>query len=54
MPTTPSPLPTPSVPPVDDGLTKAEAPRKCIAQGVVDDPLTSVNELTQCIDKLMG
>ena len=56
VPGTPSipPLPTPSVPPVDDSLTKAEATAECIAQGVVDDPLTSVNELTQCIDKLMG
>ena len=54
VPTTLPPLPTPSVPPVDDGLTKAEATAKCLAQGVVDDPLTSVNELTQCIDKLMG
>lgn len=56
VPSTPSipPLPTPTVPPVDDSLTKAEATAECLAQGVVDDPLTSVNELTQCINNLMN
>ena len=44
----------PSLPPVDDGQTEAEATAKCVARGVIDDPLTSVNELAQCIAKLMG
>jgi hypothetical protein len=27
---------------------------KCIAKGVVDNPLTAANELTVCIKDLMG
>jgi hypothetical protein len=48
------PLPSTSIPPVDNTLTKAEALAQCIADGVVDNPLTSVNELTACVDKLLG
>jgi hypothetical protein len=51
-PTTP-PLPEPSLPPVDDVLTEADALEMCLADGVVDDPLTPVNELAQCVDKLL-
>lgn len=49
VPNTP-PLPNPSPQPVPDVLTHAEALQQCIAQGVVDNPLTSVNELTQCVN----
>jgi hypothetical protein len=48
------PLPTTSIPPVDETLTKAEALAQCVADGVVDNPLTSVNELVQCVEKLLG
>jgi hypothetical protein len=47
-------LPTPSLPPVEDTLTEAEALAECVADGVIDNPLTSVNELTQCVTKLLG
>jgi membrane-bound lytic murein transglycosylase B len=53
-------LPTPNLPPppddgpVQDVLTHAEALEKCIARGVVDNPLTSVNELTQCVNNLLN
>jgi membrane-bound lytic murein transglycosylase B len=39
---------------VEDTLTKADALAKCLAQGVVDNPLTAVNELTQCVDDLLN
>jgi hypothetical protein len=47
-------LPTTGVTPLDQTLTKAEATAKCIAKGVVDNPLTGVNELTQCVDDLLN
>jgi membrane-bound lytic murein transglycosylase B len=48
-------LPSPSAPqPVPDVLTHAEALARCTAQGVIDNPLTSVNELTQCINNLLN
>ena len=50
----PPPLPDPSPVPVPDVLTHAEALQRCIAQGVVDNPLTSVNELTQCVNNLLN
>ncbi|MFC5176705.1 lytic murein transglycosylase [Nocardioides taihuensis] len=48
------PLPDTSVPPVDDVLTSSEALAQCLADGVVDNPLTSVNELTQCVNDLLN
>ena len=53
-------LPAPNLPPppedepVETVLTHAEALDRCIARGVVDDPLTSVNELTQCVNNLLN
>ena len=47
------PLPQPSLPPVEDVLTAKEALAKCIAKGVVDNPLTQVNELDQCVNNLL-
>ena len=38
---------------VDDTLTEAEALAQCVADGVLDNPLTTVNELTQCVDALL-
>jgi membrane-bound lytic murein transglycosylase B len=52
--TTLPPLPDTSVPPVDDVLTATEATAQCVAQGVIDNPLTSVNELTQCVNDLLN
>lgn len=43
---------TPNLPPVEDPLTEAEATAECIAEGVIDDPLTTgTNELNQCVKK---
>ena len=39
---------------LEDTLTKAEALAQCVAKGVIDNPLTSVNELTQCVDDLLN
>ena len=54
-------LPTPNLPPppsapepVQNVLTHAEALAKCTAQGVVDNPLTNANELTQCVNNLLN
>jgi hypothetical protein len=38
---------------VEDTMTALEAQAKCLAEGVVDNPLTSVNELTQCVNELL-
>jgi hypothetical protein len=35
-------------------LTDAEALAQCIASGVVDNPLTTVDELDQCVDNLLN
>ena len=35
-------------------LTEVEARAKCLAQGKVDNPLTAVNELQECIAGLLG
>ena len=50
----PPPLPNPSPPPVPDVLTHAEALAQCVERGVVDNPLTAVNELTQCVNNLLN
>jgi membrane-bound lytic murein transglycosylase B len=50
----PPPLPNPSPPPLPDVLTHAEALARCTERGVVDNPLTAVNELTQCINNLLN
>ncbi len=39
---------------VDDVLTEVEARAKCLAQGKVDNPVTAVNELQECIAGLLG
>jgi membrane-bound lytic murein transglycosylase B len=39
--------------PVSDTLTQAEALAQCLADGVIDLPLTGVNELTQCVNGLL-
>ncbi len=46
----PDDVPDPTLPPVDV-LTEAEATAQCVLEGVVDNPLTPVNELKQCIEK---
>jgi membrane-bound lytic murein transglycosylase B len=47
-------LPSTSVPPLDQALTFAQAQAQCIAQGVVDNPLTATNELTDCANALLA
>ncbi len=47
----PKPPQTPNLPPVPDPMTEAEALAKCVAEGVVDNPLTGANELNQCVKK---
>jgi membrane-bound lytic murein transglycosylase B len=54
LPNPPSLPNNPAPSPVPDVLTHAEALQRCIAQGVVDDPLTSANELTQCVNNLLN
>ena len=54
LPNPPSLPNNPAPSPVPDVLTHAEALQKCIAQGVVDNPLTSVNELDQCVNNLLN
>ena len=46
-------LPTPSLP-TSSPLTEAQALAQCIADGVVDNPLTPANELTDCVNKLLN
>src|SRR6476646_3929256 len=43
------PLPTPSVPPVDDVLTTAEAIAQCTAEGYVDNPLVNNDAFDKCV-----
>lgn len=47
-------LPDTGVDPVDETLTKAEATAQCIADGVIDNPLTSVNELLECVNDALN
>ena len=54
LPNPPSLPNNPAPSPVPDVLTHAEALQKCIAQGVVDNPLTAVNELDQCVNNLLN
>jgi membrane-bound lytic murein transglycosylase B len=54
LPKTPSLPNNPAPSPVPDVMTHAEALAKCTQQGVIDDPLTSVNELTQCINGFLN
>ena len=35
-------------------LTEAEALAQCVADGVIDNPLTQQNELTQCVNALLN
>jgi hypothetical protein len=35
-------------------LTPAVALAQCVAQGVIDNPLTAINELQQCVDNLLN
>jgi hypothetical protein len=49
----PTELPTDVTSTADDVLTEAEALAQCLADGVVDDPLTAVNELTECVTDLL-
>ena len=44
-----SPSPSPSPTPTSDPVTRVEALAICAAKGVVDDPLTAVNELEACV-----
>ena len=53
VPTTLPPLPSTSVPPLDQTLTYAEAMAQCITQGVVDNLLTATNELADCANALL-
>jgi membrane-bound lytic murein transglycosylase B len=53
VPTTVPPLPSTSVPPLDQTLTFAEATAQCVTQGVVDNPLTATNELADCANALL-
>jgi membrane-bound lytic murein transglycosylase B len=54
LPSTPSLPNNPAPAPVPDVLTHSEALAKCIAKGVVDLPLTQVNELDQCVNDLLN
>jgi hypothetical protein len=54
LPTTVPPLPTTSVPPLDQTLTFAQALAQCTTQGVIDNPLTATNELTDCANALLA
>lgn len=49
-----SPLPSTATKPIKDSLTRLEATTRCTAQGKVDNPLTSANELEACIADLLG
>jgi len=51
VPNTPSvpPLPTPSVPPVDEVLTTAEAIAQCTTEGYVDNPLNDNDAFDKCV-----
>ncbi|MFC6287995.1 lytic transglycosylase domain-containing protein [Nocardioides sp. GCM10027113] len=51
VPTTP-PLPDPSLPPVEDVLTTAEAIAECTAQGLVDNPLKDNDDFDKCVEDL--
>ena len=53
VPTTLPPLPTTSVPPLDQTLTYVQAVAQCTTQGVVDNPLTATNELANCANALL-
>ncbi|PUA82693.1 lytic transglycosylase domain-containing protein [Nocardioides currus] len=50
LPTSLPPLPTTSVPPVDQVLTIAEATVECTLEGIVDNPLTAIDELRACAE----
>ncbi len=47
----PVPVPTETVSPT---LTLAEATAQCVESGVIDNPLTSNNEITDCANALLG
>lgn len=53
VPTPLPPLPTTSVPPLDQTLTYVQAVAQCTTQGVVDNPLTATNELANCANALL-
>ncbi len=62
-PSTPSPTPKPpkvpkppstGVPPVDDTISLAEAKAKCLAKGLVDNPLSSTDAFDKCVLGLTG
>ncbi|CAN5248336.1 hypothetical protein BH09ACT12_BH09ACT12_19310 [soil metagenome] len=46
-------LPDTGVEPVDEVLTRAEALVQCAIDGIIDNPLTGVNELADCIKDYM-
>lgn len=54
VPTTLPPLPTPSVPPVDEVLTLAQATAQCLAEGLIDNPLSSTDAFDKCVSALTG
>lgn len=54
VPTTVPPLPSTSVPPLDQTLTYVQAVAQCTSQGVVDNPLTATNELAACANALLA
>jgi hypothetical protein len=51
VPTTLPPLPTATI---TQTLTLVQATAQCVADGVVDNPLTAVNELLECANKLLA
>lgn len=51
--TKPKPLPSTGSKPVDEVLTRAQALVQCAAKGIIDKPLTAINELEQCVANLL-
>ncbi|SFB40265.1 Transglycosylase SLT domain-containing protein [Nocardioides alpinus] len=51
VPTTLPPLPTATI---TETLTLVQATAQCVAQGVIDNPLTGTNELLDCANKLLA
>lgn len=54
LPTTVTPLPTLPTATISTTLTFAEALAQCTAQGVIDNPLTTTNELNDCANALLS
>ena len=47
-------LPEPSLPPVEDVLSPAEAAAECLADGLVDNPLNDNDPFDKCVEDLLN